>query len=202
MQIVCRHTNERSVRETLGKFDLADKARKRTNHVLVELTPDDPTADILKACREHAYAYLRVVAWEKGGGLERTGDATCVAGLEGQPIKPITMTLDGERANLEHALFGTRNGLVVARAKRQDDRYNIDVARYRVRDFKVASPEVIVDSQFHCAPMQWLSDFHSRHMDMDQFVPLMRATLRKVDCVFCGHCHYCEVSEDREKEES
>ena len=120
VQVVCRNTSEELIRKVLGSFGLANKIEARTGHVVVELRASDPTDRILLACRKQAYAYLRLVAWARGGGLEATSDATCVAGTEGQPLRPIAVTLKGERANREHALFGSRTGLIVVNVRRTE----------------------------------------------------------------------------------
>ena len=194
MQIVCRNTTEERIRKALGSFGLADKSRSRAGHILIELCADDPTDEILHACRKHAYAYLRVAAWEKGGGLEATSDATCVAGTEGQPLRPIAVTLKGERANQEHALFGSRTGLVVVNVQRRGGTINMTVTCHRIREFKIESPELVVNETFDCAPQEWLTDLQTR-MDLDKYIPVIRSALRKAECTFCAHCHYREISE-------
>lgn len=186
------------MREALRSFGLAEKSRARAGHVLVELDADDPTDRILEACRRHAYAYLRLAAWERGGGLEASSDATCVAGTEGQPLRPIAVTLKGERANLEHALFGSRSGLVVVNVKRRGGTFDVDVTRHRIREFRVEAPEIVIRDTFNCAPQEWLTDLQTRILTMDKYIPVVRSALRKAECVFCAHCHYREIDERSE----
>ncbi len=195
VQVVCRNTTEEQVRRALRDFDKVDQLRPRAGHMLVELSADDPTDKILQACRQHAYAYLRLTAWEKGGGLEATSDATCVAGTEGQPLKPIAVTLKGERANLEHALFGSRTGLVIAHVTRRGGTFNITVTSHRIREFRIEAPMIVINDTFECAPQEWLTDLQTRIVTMDKFIPVVRSVLRKAECTFCSHCHYREISE-------
>lgn len=197
MQVVCRNTSKEQIREALASFDLAHEPEARTGHVLVELRASDPTDEILLACRKPAYAYLRLVAWERGGGLEATSDATCVAGTEGQPLRPVAVTLKGERANREHALFGSRIGLIVVNVRRRGSKTTVAVTTHRIRGFKVEPPESIISDTFDCASQEWLTDLQTR-MDLDKYVPVVRSALRKAECTFCAHCHYREVSERRE----
>ncbi len=196
MQVVCRNTSEEQIRKALASFDLARKPEARTGHVLVELRASDPTDRILMVCRKQAYAYLRLVAWERGGGLEATSDATCVAGTEGQPLRPVAVTLKGERANGEHALFGSRTGLIVVNVRRRGSKTTVTVTMHRIREFKVAPPKSIISDTFDCASQQWLTDLQTR-MDLDKYVPVVRSALRKAECTFCAHCHYREVEESR-----
>ena len=197
VQIVCRNTSEKLVKKALASFKLADKAKARSGHILVELRASDPTDAILQACRQEAYAYLRLVAWEMGGGLEATSDATCVAGTEGQPLRAIALTLKGERANRKHALFGSRTGLIVVNVRRRGSTTTVSVSTHRIREFKVEPPELVITDSFDCAPQEWLTDLQTR-MDMDKYVPVVRSALRKAECTFCAHCHYREVDERRE----
>ena len=188
---------EEQARKVLASFGLANKLEARIGHVLIELCASDPIDEILLACRRETPAYLRLVAWEQGGGLEASSDATCVAGLEGQPLRPIIVRILGERANLEHALFQSQSGLIVVNVRRLGSKTTVSVTTHRIRERKIESPESAISATFDCAPQEWLTDLQTR-MDMDKYVSVVRSALRKAECTFCAHCHYCEVSERRE----
>ena len=203
VQVVCKNTRnvdafEQRLREVFGRFHLADRSEVRSGHILLNLDDHVHEADrILLACREVAYAYLRFTEWERGGALEATSDATCVAGLGGQPLRPIVVRILGQRANLEHALFQSRSGLMVANVRRRGNSTTVLVKAHRIRELKIETPEVLLDDTFEQAPQEWLTDLQTR-MDLDCCLALVRATLRKAECVFCAHCHYREVDERRE----
>lgn len=202
VQVVCRNTTEvaefeERVRKALTGFNLTYEPEERIGHMLVELDDADPTDKIVMACRQEAYAYLRLTAWEKGGAYEATSDVTCVAGLAGQPLRSIILRILGERANLEHALFQSRAGLILVNVKRRGCETAILVTAHRIRALKVEPPETIVEETFSCAPQEWLTDVQTR-MDLDKYLAVIRSALRKAECVFCAHCHYREVDERRE----
>lgn len=201
VQIICKWVTKRQVLEALGEFRLDDdRVQQRTNHVVIELDPDDRTDDVLLACRNHAYSYLRLTEWERGGGLERTGGATCIAGTQGQPLRPIVLSVGNERANIEHALFASRNGLVIARVQRQDMQFTVDVACHLVRGFRVQPARTLLHGTFTDSPRAWLEQLHASRIDLDQFIPVVRSALRKAECLFCSHCHYYEVSDQQEED--
>lgn len=204
VQLICKNTNTDRVAKTLRQFELEDRLgrRKRTGHVMVEFGGEDPTDRILQECRSYSYAYLRLVAWERGGGHERTGDATCVAGIEGQPLRSIIANTVGSRksecANREHVLFGSRQGLTIANVTRQNECVTMSLTMHRMRDFKLEPVVEVLKDEFTCDPDSWLSNFHVKHADLDPFVPVMRAALRKSTCLFCTHCHYQEIPDQEE----
>ncbi len=189
IQIVCKNTPAEDLREALKEFGELD-VTQQTGHVLISLTEDAPTAEILLECRKHAYAYLRITVWEEGGGLERTGKATCVAGVSGEPLNPLTLRDRGERANGKHALFGSRTGLVVAEARRQGLLYDLEVTEHRIEKFVLQDPRTVLNAQFETHVGDYLDAVGLEH---DRYLPLLRAVLRKVDCMYCVHSHYRTV---------
>ena len=205
VQVVCRNTANvtrfvQRVKAALESLGLAHKPEERVGHLRVELDDTDPADEVLAACRREAYAYLRLTAWEKGGAYEATSDATCVAGLAGQPLRPIITRILGERANIEHALFQSRSGLVLVNVRRHRSDTTVLVMAHRIRALKVEPPETVVDETFGCPPQEWLADVQTR-MDLDKYLAVIRSALRKAECVFCAHCHFSMVDERGDERE-
>lgn len=205
VQVVCRNTANvagfaQRVKAALDSLGLPHEPEERVGHLLVELDDSGPAGRVLEACRREAYAYLRLTAWEKGGAFEATSDATCVAGLAGQPLRPIITRILGERANLEHALFQSRSGLVLANVRRRGSDTTVSVAAHRIRALRVEPPETIVDETFGCPPQEWLAGVQAR-TDLDRYLAVIRSALRKAECVFCAHCHFSMVDERGDERE-
>ncbi len=189
LQVVCKNVTAEELRKVLKEFgELEIEGKKQ--HVLISLTREQPTDKILLKCREHAYAYLRVVAWEEGGGLVRTGQATCVAGVTGEPLKPISVRVHGERGNKKHALFGSRNGLVMAEASRLGEVYCVVVTEYRLEGFLFQDPEVVLEAKGTGSPEQVLDEIPP---EKEMYFPVILAALKKTNCQYCIHAHYRRV---------
>lgn len=168
--------------------------------MLIELENELRARDVLMTCRRSAdaYAYMRLVAWESGGGLTTTGRAQCVAGLSGQPLAPVSVrTFRSDCANGCHALFTSRDGLLVAEAVRHEDIYDLEIRRCHIERNVVKSEQLLLQSTIESRPGQPARN-RLLKMDLanDPYLPLMRAVLRKVDCQYCVHCHYRAVEED------
>jgi len=196
-QIVCKNTTKGRVRKVLEDFGLADKLKPLHGHLLVELPVGAPTDEILMACRTCAYSYLRLAAWERGGACEATSDAVCIAGEEGQPLVPVVERLGENHANKRHALFVSKFGLTVAGVTRKERNYFLNVTRYTIHKHIISQDTMLFD-EFDKSPQQWLEDYRGT-VGVDKYIPLVRAVLRKSECVFCTHGHYREVEERSEK---
>ena len=198
LQVICLNTTESKLKGVAKRFNIINKLVSKSGHFRFELEDSDPSCEILMACRECAYAYLRLVAWERGGGFEATGHAVCVGGLEGEPLTPVVLAVDGECANKKHALFGSRSGLVVAEAQRAGRTTCVQLTKHSFSKFNLTTPSKLLDESFDCSSQEWLSDLQTKATH-DQYLPLVRAVLRKVECTFCSHCHYRSIDEDGEK---
>lgn len=198
-QIVCRDTRGSQTSDTLRSWissalfplELSDRVEAKPGHCLVRVYRTDPVHDILFACREVSYAYLRVIAWERGGSTEKTGDAQCVSGLEGQPLTPISMRVSSDQANSRHALFRSRDGLVVARMLFNGSSFEVMVDEHRIQHHMVAPPASVFEGSF-TDPSQLIAAVESVAV---KYAPLVRATVRKVECTFCTHVHYMDVED-------
>src|SRR5690606_4267060 len=72
--------------------------------------------------------------WECGGGFTNTGEATIIAGKDGQPKKAIYVRRRGHLANGEHALVILEVGDYVISANHHREDFNIYI--YKILDFK------------------------------------------------------------------
>ncbi len=195
LQIVCRNVNppalQKILQERFGQHKLVVQSRK--DHAILNLTGDCPSPEILTECRLHAFAYFRVTEWESGGGTERAGRAICVAGLNGEPLKPIALRQFGNRANTDHALFGSRSGLLVVKVSRLGSTYLVEVTKHQIQKFQIQEPQSVVSSEFTTSPKKFLEDVP---LENDFCVPCLRAALLKVDCPYCTHVHYCAAGKE------
>lgn len=192
-QIVCKNTTKDKVRKALKKFGLEDRLTSLRGHYLVELPSEAPSDEVLTECRTCAYSYMRLAAWERGGACETTSEAVCVAGDEGQPLVPIVERLGENNANKNHALFVSKSGLATAVVVRNGRDFGLRLIRSVILSYKVKT-DIILADEFSKSPQQWLEDYRGT-TNVDKFIPLIRAVLRKSECVFCGHCHYREIEE-------
>jgi hypothetical protein len=196
LQIVCKNVKAEHLQPILTDAfpELGLTLQSRPGHILIQVKPASPTDRILMECRKHAYAYIRLNEWEHGGGSSRTGEAVCISGLNGEPLKPITVKEFGETANKRHGLFSSRNGLVIARCQRTDLRYHVSVVEHRVARFVLEAPVVVLREDFEGKSMDDYLD--GVDLSLDKFLPLLRAVIRKVDCPFCTHVHYRKVDDE------
>ena len=88
LQVVCKNVDKKKLEAHLADT-VGVKILERKHHLRVCLGKDAVTREVVEKCREAGYAYLRAVAWERGGKYEKTGRAVCVAGLGGEPLIPI-----------------------------------------------------------------------------------------------------------------
>lgn len=72
--------------------------------------------------------------WECGGGYTNTGEATIIAGKDGQPKKAIYVRRRGHLANSEHALVILEVGDYVISASHHRKDFNIYI--YKILQFK------------------------------------------------------------------
>jgi len=193
VQIICKHTTAEQISEQLMvKFGSIERFEivPRRGHVLVELHQDSYQRAVLECCRQNKYAYLRLVEWEQGGHQGYQGRSVCVAGLECEPLKPVTI---GTRENSLHGLFCNRDGLLVAMGGTTTCGSLLRVTRVSFQHQKL-SRRIVAD-------LQWEGPFEDALAKCphwyDQWSPLMRAAVRKMNCLHCTHIHY-QAIEDSE----
>lgn len=188
---MCRNTCLEAIQKVLkGLGDPKDVAvEEKREHFRISVPSTGPSSKILNECRKIAFAYLRLIEWESGGGSKRRGRATCVGGLGGEPLVPIVVRTRGETANARHALFGSRKGLIVANATRTLNSASVDVLRYRLEEYELLEPEILLkDTEFDLDCREKIGDLIP--MEKDNILPIVEAVTRKVSCEFCIHTHY------------
>lgn len=194
VQIVCKHTTVEQLSEQL-MVDLGStqglEIVPRRGHVLVELASETYHRRILDCCRRNRFAYLRLVEWEYGGSIGAIGRAVCVAGTQCEPLKPVTT---GKRVNGLHGLFCNRDGLLVVQTGRWATRSLLRLTRFTFERYKLSCRIV--------AEMSWDGPFEdalarSPHW-YEQWAPLMRAAVRKMNCLHCTHIHYQAIDAEVE----
>lgn len=197
VQIVCLDKDHpdnslRSWIETaLYPLNLNNRVRQHSGHCLVQIDRRDPIGEILKACRDVSYAYLRMVAWEFGGGFlqgDRSGGvAQCVASVDGSPLKPTSIRSDKEeRPNGRQALFGSREGLLVARVRRNGSVYEVNLCRHRLLHDDASDPQVLINDSFEEDDFEGWCDSTRNKFPLG----VLKAAIEKSKCVKCAHCHY------------
>lgn len=72
--------------------------------------------------------------WECGGGYSNTGEATIIAGKDGQPKKAIYVRSKGELANSKHALVILEVGDYIIFANHHRKDFEIEI--YKILDFE------------------------------------------------------------------
>lgn len=72
--------------------------------------------------------------WECGGGFTNTGEATIIAGKDGQPKKAIYVRRRGHLANSEHALIVLEVGDYIIKTNHHRKDFNIYI--YKIHSFK------------------------------------------------------------------
>jgi len=135
--------------------------------------------------------------WESGGGSTNTGtgEATIIAGKDGQPKKAIYVRRRGHLANGEHALIPIEVGdyIIVAFHYREDFQITI----YRVTDFEKVDGEMYAIVEFVNGK------YDMEHMicyGMDEWdAPLpafleaaVQAAMEKATCYHCREPHFIE----------
>jgi hypothetical protein len=192
-QVVCRNPeggeNLRSwVQTALYPMGLVGRVQSKQRHCLVRVYSTDPVRDVVQACRDVCFAYLRVIAWEAGGGIGGgSGMAQCVAGLDGSPIAPVVLYDQARtRPNGRQALFCSREGLLIASAAQN----SLEVVEYRVKDREISEPMLVLRET---AGGGW--EFDGRVSGV------VKAVREKLLCESCTHSHYYERKVDGGEEE-
>lgn len=79
--------------------------------------------------------------WEGGGGFTNTGEATIIAGKDGQPKKAIYIRRRGHLANSNHALIILEVGDYIIEANHH--RRDFEIVIYKVIDFELENGSYI-----------------------------------------------------------
>lgn len=186
VQIVCKRTTVQQLQDQIllliGTLDDLDFIQRR-GHVLVEMCPGVYRPEILDACRESHYAYLRVTEIEAGGYGQ--GRAACVSDLDGSPMKPGNTWKQPDGV---HAVFCDRIGLIVSVAARSDHHRALMMNKLEVKGKSIRSRQLV---NIEWTDDQSFEDIVTIQPDWQQkLVPLMRATVRKMNCLNCTHVHF------------
>jgi len=67
--------------------------------------------------------------WEAGGGYTNTGDATIIAGADGQPKKAVYVRRRGSLANAHHALIIVGIGDLIIKADHHRGDFRIEISK-------------------------------------------------------------------------
>lgn len=196
VQIVCKRTTVDPLREqifgTFGRFSQDLDFIQRRGHVLVELPVHAYHPDLLRCCRMGRYAYARLTEIEAGGlSLTGSGSASCVAGLEGQPLEPGSTWTEPNGA---HAVFTDREGVLVAISAHADNDRILTVSKTCFQGSSIKNRTLI--------EIEWSGSFESALTKTPdwygQYAPLMRAAVRKSNCIDCTHVHYRTIDDVEE----
>jgi hypothetical protein len=118
--------------------------------------------------------------WEAGGGYSNTGDATIIAGVDGQPKKAIYVRSRGHLANGEHALIPIAVGDYIISADHHRGDFEIFV--YRITE--ILKEEVSIEK---------IAEFSNGEWDAELPAYLEAAVQSAVEKATCYHCrepHY------------
>jgi hypothetical protein len=173
-----------------------DRVRPKSGHCFVHVHRGDPVKDMLYACRDVCYAYLRLAACEFGGGTDGKGVAQCVARLDGHMLKPTAVFAEQNvRPNGRQALFTSRDGLRGARVRRDGNRYEMEVREHRIQDNDICEPRLVMEDVVDDGyPTAWAESADPEHV-----AELLAAAVKKVACVSCTHCHYRMEDDDADQ---
>lgn len=117
--------------------------------------------------------------WESGGGYKNTGDATIVAGKEGQPKKAVYIRRRGELANSPHALIILEVGDYIVEAHHHREDFTIEL--FKVLDFEEKNDETF-------AIVEPVNRFDRGEWDAELPAFLESAVQAAVDKATCYHC--------------
>lgn len=121
-------------------------------------------------------------AWEAGGGRMNTGDATIVAGPQGEPLRPLYIRGRGHLANGSHALFAVRPGFHVIQADHHRGDFAITVYRLVALDMEAGEAEAEVVARYDRG--EWEPPLPP-HLEA-----AVEAAQAKARCYHCRHVHY------------
>ena len=130
--------------------------------------------------------------WETGGGYTNTGDATIIAGPNGEKMKPLYIRRRGELACGEHALIPVQVGSIVIDADHHRGDFHVSIYRItEIRDEETGT----------YAPVELLARYSEGEWDIIVPETLIRieeapmsealeAVREKALCYHCRSPHY------------
>lgn len=131
--------------------------------------------------------------WESGGGYSNTGEATIIAGKNGEAKQPIYIRRRGQLACCRHALVILEVGdyIIVAFHHRED--FEIEI--YRVLDFDEVKEEMYaVMEHINCRyNMEHINCFGMGEWDAELPASLeaaVQAAMEKATCYHCREPHF------------
>lgn len=132
--------------------------------------------------------FPRLVLWEQGGGYTNTGTASCVAGTNGAPLRPVFIRRSGHLACGFHAKFAVKRAVIC------------DVDRWR-GDFsisltfvKVDGPRVVEDEFWRVADIDYSEEIVPEKYA--KYIPLINATVAKSECYHCREPHFIREGDE------
>ena len=118
--------------------------------------------------------------WEAGGGKTSTGQATIVAGPNGEPLKPIYIRRGGHLSCSEHALFVIRPNYIVVEAAHRRKDFSVHVWRI----VRIDSDYAVLELLDSYSRGEWDGDKHER------YTAAIKAAKDKATCYHCRTPHY------------
>jgi len=118
--------------------------------------------------------------WECGGGYTNTGEATIIAGKDGQPKKAVYIRGRGELANSFHALIILEVGDYIIEANHHREDFVIEI--YKILDFEEETAVVEQVNYFEMG--EW-------DTELPAFLEAaVQAAMKKATCYHCRGPHY------------
>lgn len=141
--------------------------------------------DIMEFVLQAISSFPRKMLMETGGGMTHTGNAQCIAGVGGQPLKPIWKPFKGH-ACAEHAGFIPVAGMEIAVADRAREGTRVDL--YTVIAVGEDQVDAEVVSTFYLSAAGWLSAAFELLPQIPSLVVV--AAAHKAGCYHCREAHY------------
>jgi hypothetical protein len=117
--------------------------------------------------------------WEAGGGYKNTGDATIVAGRDGQPKRATYIRRRGSLANAPHALIVLEVGDHIVEAHHHREDFTIEI--FKALDFEEKDGEMF-------AVVELVNRFDRGEWDTEFPMFLKAAVEAAVEKATCYHC--------------
>ena len=125
--------------------------------------------------------------WESGGGYTNTGEATIIAGKDGQPKKTIYIRRRGSLANEEHALIPIEVGDYIIEANHHRGDFEIQI--FRITGFEEEERETfaIVEQINYFSQNEWDTELPP------YLEAAVEAAMEKATCYHCREPHYVKT---------
>jgi len=122
--------------------------------------------------------------WECGGGYTNTGEATIIAGKDGQPKKAVYVRGRGELANGEHALVILEVGDYIIEANHHREDFVIEIIRIVDFEIKEEDTYAIVEQVNYFEMGEWDTELP------ENLQAAVEAAIKKATCYHCRGPHY------------